>query len=162
MLPIRELADTWASIYANSAALRSTIAFVHIGGLVGGGGCAIAADRATLRAFRRAPEAAAVADEVRHLHGVHNVVLAGLAAAIVSGVLLMFADLDAYLASMAFWIKMAFVVALFVNGSFLVRSALRAEAGDRAARVALRRASIVSIVLWFLTTLIGAALPNVL
>jgi hypothetical protein len=39
---------------------------------------------------------------------------------------------------------------------------LRAEAGDRAARVALRRASIVSIVLWFLTTLIGAALPNVL
>lgn len=99
---------------------------------------------------------------MHHLHGIHNVVLAGLAVVIVSGMLLMFADLDAYLTATAFWIKMGFVVALFVNGSILVRTALRAEAGDAAARAGLRRASIASIILWFATTLIGAALPNVL
>jgi hypothetical protein len=160
MLPIRELADTWASVYSNSAALRSAISFAHIAGLVGGGGCALAADRATLRAFRRSPQA--VAGEVHHLHGIHNVVLAGLGVVIVSGVLLMFADLDAYLTATAFWIKMGLVAALFVNGSILVRTALRAEAGDAAARAWLRRASIASIMLWFATTLVGAALPNVL
>jgi hypothetical protein len=159
-VPIREIADTWASIYSNSAALRSAISFAHVGGLVGGGGCALAADRATLRAFRRAPDV--VAGEVHHLHGTHNVVLAGLAVVIVSGVLLMFADLDAYLVATAFWIKMGFVVALFVNGSILVRTALRVETGDAAARTGLKRASIASIILWFATTLIGAALPNVL
>jgi hypothetical protein len=159
-MPIRELADSWASIYSNSAAVRSTISFAHIAGLVGGGGCALAADRATLRALRASPQA--VAGEVHHLHGTHNVVLAGLAVVIVSGVLLMFADLDAYLTATAFWIKMGLVGALFVNGSILVRTALRAEAGDAAARAGLRRASIASIILWFATTLVGAVLPNVL
>jgi hypothetical protein len=160
MMPIRELADSWASIYANSAALRSAISFAHIAGLVGGGGCALAADRATLRAFRR--PSGAVADEVHHLHGVHGVVLAGLTVVIVSGVLLMLADLDAYLTSLAFWIKMGLVAGLFVNGSILVRTALAAEAGDGRARNTLRRASIASIILWFATTLVGAVLPNVL
>ena len=160
MMPVRELADTWASIYAQSAVLRSAISFAHIAGLVGGGGCAVAADRATLRAFRRAP--AAVAGEVHHLHGVHAVVLVGLTLVIASGVLLMLADFDAYLVSTAFWIKMGLVGALFVNGSILVRSALRAEAGDDGARHTLKRAAIASIVLWFATTLVGAVLPNVL
>jgi hypothetical protein len=160
MMPIRELADTWASIYSNSAALRSAISFAHIAGLVGGGGCALAADRATLRAFRHAPEA--VAREVHHLHGVHGIVLTGLGVVIISGVLLMLADLDSYLVSPTFWIKMGLVVALVVNGSVLVRSALRTESGDSRARDALRWASIASIVLWFATTLVGAVLPNVL
>ena len=158
--PIRELADSWASIYANSAALRSVISFAHIGGLVGGGGCALAADRATLRALRQSPRA--VAGEVHHLHGIHNVVLAGLAVVIVSGVLLMLADLDAYLIAPAFWFKMGLVAALFANGWILVRTALRAEAGEAAARAGLRRASVASIILWFATTLVGAVLPNVL
>jgi hypothetical protein len=160
MIGARELADSWASIYANSAALRSGVGFAHIGGLVGGGGCAIAADLATLRALRRSR--AVVVGEVQHLHGVHSMVLAGLAVVIVSGVLLMLADVDAYLASTAFWIKMALVVALFVNGSVVVRSALRAEAGDRGALAPLRLASIFSLFLWSATTLAGAVLPNVL
>jgi hypothetical protein len=160
MMPVRELADTWASIYANSAALRSAISFAHLAGLVGGGGCALAADRETLRAFRRAP--AAVAVEVHHLHGIHRVVLTGLAVVLVSGVLLMLADFDAYLTSTAFWIKMGLVAALFANGSLLVRAALRAEAGDRRAGEVLKWASIASVMLWFATTLLGAVLPNVL
>ena len=160
MLSVRDVADTWASIYANSAALRSVVSFAHIGGLVGGGGCAIAADSATLRAFGRAP--GVLAREIEHLHGVHRVVLIGLAAVVVSGVLLMFADLDAYLASTAFWIKMALVAALVVNGRILVRSSGGAHEGEPAAQVALRRASVTSLILWFATTFVGAVLPNVL
>ena len=160
MLSVRDVADTWASVYANSAALRSVVSFAHIGGLVGGGGCAIAADGATLRAFRGAP--GVLTREIEHLHGVHRLVLIGLAAVVVSGVLLTFADLDAYLASTAFWIKMALVVGLFVNGSILVRSSGRAHDGEPAARAVLRRASIASLILWIATTFIGAALPNVL
>ena len=160
MVGIREAVDSWASIYANSASLRSMLSFAHIAGLVSGGGCALAADRATLRAFRRAPNG--IAAEIHHLHGVHHVVLSGLAIVIASGVLLMLADLDAYLTATAFWIKMTLVAALFVNGSLLVRSALAAEAGDRGAGRTLRRASIASILLWLATTLAGAVLPNVL
>ena len=163
MVGIREAIDSWASIYANSASLRSVISFAHIGGLVSGGGCALAADRATLRAFRRTPTSPdGLVDEIHHLHGVHRVVLSGLAIVIVSGVLLMLADLDAYLATPAFWMKMALVVALFVNGSILVRTARAAEAGNRGAGLTLRRASVASILLWLTTTLLGAVLPNVL
>jgi hypothetical protein len=140
--------------------LRSAISFAHIAGLVGGGGCALAADRATLRAFRRTP--GAVASEIHHIHGVHNVVLWGLALVIASGVLLLLADLDAYVTATAFWIKMVLVAALFVNGSILVRSALATEAGDAGSAQTLRRASLASILLWFATTLVGAVLPNVL
>ena len=50
MLALREIADTWASIYSNSAALRSGVSFAHLGGLVASAGPAIAADRALLRA----------------------------------------------------------------------------------------------------------------
>jgi hypothetical protein len=46
---------------------------------------------------------------------------------VVNGVLLMFADVDAFLVSTTFWIKMAAVVALVVNGAWLMR------AGERAA-----------------------------
>ena len=50
MTPLTHVVETWASMYSNSWALRSGISFAHIGGLVGAGGCAIAADRATILA----------------------------------------------------------------------------------------------------------------
>lgn len=156
---LRDVADTWASMYANSTAIRSAVSFAHIGGLVGGGGCAIAADRLTLRALRDDDRGGHAAHQLRDVHGV---VLAGLAVVIVSGVLLALADLDAYLEATGFWIKMALVTALMLNGAFLVRSAARVEAGARPAESALRVASILSLVLWFVTTLAGTVLPNVL
>ena len=55
---------------------------------------------------------------------------------------------------------MAAVVALVINGAWLMR------AGDRAARQVyvhhLHLASIASLLLWTGTTLLGATLPNVL
>src|SRR5262245_46157802 len=58
--------NAWASIYANSAAIRSGVAFGHVGALLGGGGCAIAADLWTLKASRRPNDS--VQTELERLH----------------------------------------------------------------------------------------------
>ncbi len=160
MVPVRELIDTWASLYANSAAIRSGVAFAHVGALLGGGGCAVAADLWTLKASQRGT--ASVQAELERLHGVHHVVVTNLAIVVVSGVLLMGADFDAYLASAAFWIKMALVVGLVVNGAVLLRTGVWIATGDARAVRRVRVVSMASLTLWFVTTLMGAVLPNVL
>ncbi|HEY1306705.1 MAG TPA: hypothetical protein VGF24_24295 [Vicinamibacterales bacterium] len=160
MSTLASITESWSSIYSNSWALRSCINFAHIGGLVGAGGCAIAADRATLIAYD-----GDLRQRNRHMEtfrGVHRVVVTGLALVTLSGVLLMLADLDAYLHARVFWIKMAGVVALTLNGFVIVRAGHRAEGGDDRSWRTLRRASMASLALWFATTLFGAVLPNVL
>jgi hypothetical protein len=159
-MSVKDVVDTWAGLYATSPALKSALAFVHIGALVGGGGAAIAADRTTLRAMRKGRDA--LDRELEHLHHVHTFVVVGLGLVIASGVLLMLADLDAYLSSKVFWIKMALVVALLGNGLLVVRGGRRTHAGDEAGLRLLRVAAIASLTLWFGTTLLGAILPNAL
>ena len=68
-MSIAGLADAWSSIYSTSPVIKTALTFAHIGGLVGGGGGAIAADRTTLRAMRRGQ--AALDRELDHLHHVH-------------------------------------------------------------------------------------------
>jgi len=160
VVPIRELADTWSSWYSNSAAIRSSIAFAHVGGLVAGGGSAIAADRATLRALARG--GSFLAAEIDRLQGAHRIVLAGLVVVGVSGVLLMLANFDEYLVSKVFWLKMGLVAALFLNGAWLALVAGRARGGQAKHWQALRIACLTSLALWFATTFLGTVLPNVL
>jgi uncharacterized membrane protein len=153
------LVDAWASMYSNHAALRTGIDFVHVAGLLVGGGCAVAADRMTLRAAGREPALRTIA--VQSLADIHRVVLAGLAAVIASGVLQFFADLDTFLYSRIFWIKMGLVVLLLANGLVLVRAERQAERGEARGWPRLRTASAISLGLWLVTTLAGAALPNI-
>lgn len=159
-MSVKDLADTWSSIYSTSPAIKSALAFTHIGALVGGGGAAIAADRTTLRAMRRGQ--AALDHELEHLHHVHLFVMVGLGLVIISGVLLMLADLDAYLLAPVFWVKMALVLLLMANGALVMRGGRRTHGGDPSGPRVLRFAAIASLLLWFGTTLAGAILPNVL
>lgn len=156
----RELIDAWASAYANAPAIRSAVSFAHLGALLSGGGCAIAADAWMLAAGRRGLDAARA--EAERLHGVHRVVVTSLAVVIVSGLLLMAADFDAYVDSTAFWIKMGVVAALGVNGAVLMRASERVTSGDALAVPLLHRISTLSLMLWFASTLMGAVLPNAL
>ena len=55
---LSHLLESWASLYANHAALRTGVEFLHLGGLVAGGGCAITADLATIAAARDRPRPA--------------------------------------------------------------------------------------------------------
>jgi hypothetical protein len=160
MVSLKDLAETWSALYTTSPALKSTLAFLHIGGLVAGGGAAIAADRTTLRAMRKGQ--AALDHELAHLHHVHLFVIGGLAVVIASGLLLMFADLDSYLVARVFWIKMGLVVLLLANGALVMRGGRRTHAGDPSGPAVLKFAAIASLTLWFGTTLLGAILPNAL
>ena len=85
----------------------------------------------------------------------------GLVFIFLSGVLLAAADLPTYLESRVFWTKMALVAALLVNGTVLVRAERQAASGRVAGLRRLHQASAISLALWFLTTLLGTALPNV-
>jgi uncharacterized membrane protein len=156
---LRELATTWGSIYSNHAALRTVIAFAHVGGLVAAGGASMVADREILSAFRRRKRDGSAA--LRSVGKAHGVILAGLAIVIASGVLLFGADLDAYLPSRLFWIKMALVVALMINGAILTRTERRVSKQLVHSWETLKWTAIASLCLWFLTTFIGTALPNI-
>jgi hypothetical protein len=135
------------------------VAFVHVAGLVGGGGAAVVADRATLIATRRGSVLGR--ERLEAIHNTHWIVVLGLAAVIVSGVLLFAADLETYAASRVFWTKMAMVAALMINGAVLTQLGRRGQPADARLQQSLRWAAAISVTLWFLTTLAGTALPNV-
>lgn len=153
------LLASWGSLYANHAALRTAIEFTHVGGLLAGGGCAITADLATLTAVRVGTHARGA--QLQLLQRTHRLVVSGLVALFVSGALLLAADVDTYWSSRIFWIKMGLIALLIVNGARLVRGEREVRLGRDRAWEQLHRASLVSLALWFATTLAGAALPNI-
>jgi hypothetical protein len=95
------------------------------------------------------------------LRRTHRLVVIGLVALALSGALLVLADVDTYLYSRVFWAKMGLVALLLVNGSLVLRGERRAAGGDAKAWQALHNTAVSSLALWFLTTLLGAALPNI-
>ena len=160
MLPgLAHAAAMWTAWYSDSPVIRTTVNFAHIAGLVVGGGAAIVEDRAMLAALRQDEDARRRRVEAQRL--AHRVVLSGLAIAVVSGCLLFAADWDTYLYSKVFWMKMVLVVLLVANGVMLTRAEHAAVQGEPRAWGRLRQSAMVSLALWFLTTLAGAALPNV-
>lgn len=156
---LSHLIEAWASLYANHAALRTGIEFMHVGGLLAGGGCAITADLATIRAAREG--AAARATQLQVLQRTHRLVVSGLAALVFSGLLQFTADLETFLHSRVFWLKMGLFALLLINGGLLLRGERQVTRGEPDAWTRLRYAAAASLVMWFLTTLAGAALPNI-
>jgi hypothetical protein len=150
----------WSSLYANHASIRSAVLFAHVAGTLAGGGAAIAEDRGMLFALRQ-DDAGARQAQVVKMANAHRVVILGLALVIASGFLLLAADLNTYLGSWFFWIKMAIVIALMGNGMILKAAERRARAGREDAWPRLRLTAMVSLGLWFLATLVGSVLPNV-
>jgi len=146
---------SWAHLYNNSKAVSTAVTFVHFAGMLVGGGFAVVADR---DAFRHSPAILAAPGERENLALVHRWVVGGLALVFVSGLLMMLADLNTYLTSTAFWVKMALVVLLLANGY----GRIRAEAAlGRAAAAAtwLRRTSAASLALW-LAVLLASTILN--
>jgi cytochrome b subunit of formate dehydrogenase len=157
------LAAPWGKLYSNSKGLEIFITFLHIGGLLLGGGLALATDRATIRAIRQA-----VHDRVQHLEAlssVHQTVLAGLTVTFISGVLLFLSDVNTFWGSWVFWLKMLLIVALLVNGLVMTRAerSLRADGmrEDDRAWTHLHHTAAASLILWYAITLAGVALLNV-
>ena len=156
---LTSIIESWNALYANHAAMRTAIEFTHIAGLAAGGGCAVVADLTALAAARGGP--APVAARLQLLEQTHLIVVLGLVALTVSGVLLFAADVDMYLYSRIFWLKMGFMALLMANGARLLVVERWAASGDARAWASLLRTATVSLVLWSLTTLAGAALTNI-
>jgi len=160
---LARLASPWEGLYSNNKGLEIFVTFLHVGGLLLAGGLALATDRATLRAIRQA-----VHDRAQHLEAlssVHQTVLTGLAITFISGLLLFLSDVKTFWDSWVFWLKMALIVALLINGWVMTRAerslrgtGVREE--DRA-WTHLHNTAAVSLVLWYAITLAGVALLNV-
>jgi hypothetical protein len=150
----------WAHFYSDSTVTQDTVTFVHIGGLVVSGGLALASDRSILRASREAPAVRAL--RLADLDRAHRQVVVGLGFVFATGVLLLLSDLDTFLGSWIFWVKMGLIALLLTNGALLLRAERRvgmdpeADGGWRS----LRRGALLSITLWMTITAAGAALVN--
>jgi hypothetical protein len=156
---LSHLIESWGSLYANHAALRTGIEFMHIGGLVAGGGCAITADLATITATPGG--SAARTTQLILLRRTHRLVVLGLVALVMSGGLLFGADIPTFVGSRIFWLKMGLMVLLVINGLLLLRGERQVMRGEAHAWARLHHTAVASLVLCFLTTLAGAALPNI-
>lgn len=128
----------WQSLYSDSAVISTSTIAVHIVAMLIGGGLAIAADRATLRGR--------AGDE----QDVHRAVLLALIIMLISGVLLAAADIAAFAASWIFWLKLALVLLLVINGALLQRPGARTLFHARASQL-----------LWVATAIVGVMLVNV-
>jgi hypothetical protein len=151
--------EPWASLYGDSRAAQTLVTFAHVGGLLIGGGAAMAMDRATLRM-------ASDVDRRRHLLEIghaHRLVIGTLVVIALSGALLATADIEAFWSSRVYWTKMVLVIALLVNGARMNRieaAALREPVVSSAHWSALRGTAITSLLLWLTITLAGVALIN--
>jgi uncharacterized membrane protein len=153
------LATQWAGLYSGHAVLRTLVIFAHVGGLVGAGGCAIAADRATL--LSSSSHEAERRRQIEAIEGTLRVVIAGLVLIGISGLLMLAADLETFLYSRVFWIKMGLILLLLVNGAVLTSAERRASGGEQHAWGRLRKTAITSLALWLMITLAGVGLTNV-
>lgn len=153
-------AEPWNSLYSDSKPVASAVLFLHLVPLLLAGGAAITADRATIRAYGGSTE-----DRTRQrgeLARTHAFVLGGLALSFVSGVLMFLSDVDQFLETPFFWVKLTLVGLLLLNGFMMSRTerALTSGADDRVLWARMRMISVSSLILWMATTLAGVVLSN--
>lgn len=153
----------WQSAYSGSKVLETAVTAVHLIALLFGGGLAVAADRAMLRALGAGPDARDVA--LQAIQATHRPVVIALAVSFMSGLALAGADVNTFANSPVFLVKLTLVALLCSNGLFLVvteRALQRHGTGEAAAPLwrRLRTATWLSITLWTSLVVAGTALVN--
>jgi uncharacterized membrane protein len=151
-----QIVARWARLYADNKAVSTSFTYLHLAGVLVGGGFAVAADRAALRLSRE--QGAHWSRDLASLTTVHRWVIAGLALTFVSGLFMMLADLGTFLPSVVFWTKMGLIVLLIANGYLKLRAEAALQNGVVPAWRRLRRTAVMSLVLWFVVLLAGTIL----
>jgi len=146
----------WAHLYGKTKLVSIAVTSLHFGGLLLGGGAAVAADRQTLWAAKEADPVRA--GHLQFLGTVHAIALAGLAMLAGSGFLMLLADLETFWASRVFWAKMTLVVLLLANGLVMRRAERLATTAPGPAWTQLQWTSVVSLALWFAIVLASTIL----
>lgn len=158
---IEAVLKPWSDWYSHSKTAQAGIEYLHVGGLLVGGGFALASDRAALRAL------AANLEQRTHVlkdfSSIHRPVVMALTVSLISGLLMLASDAGTFLVLPVFWVKMTLVILLLANGYLVMRTEQRLNAdpapGNRAWQ-RLRFGAIASITLWLGTTLAGVILLN--
>jgi len=151
-----DLFKGWAHLYGKTKAVSVAVTYVHVAGLLLGGGAAVAADRETLRAAKEAEPVRA--DHLEFLGSVHTIAITGLALIFCSGIMMALADLETFWASRVFWTKMTLVALLLANGLVMRRAERLVPAAPGPAWTQLKWTSIVSLLLWFTIVLMSMIL----
>ena len=147
---------SWSEYYGNHQAVSVAVRFIHLVGLVLGGGTALFIDRQVLRAARGNEEEKHEA--LRYLRNAHALVIPWLATLGITGILMTAADTETFLVSRVYWIKMAVVALLAVNGGVLLLAEKRVmQLGAAKTWSRLVTVSTISFLLW-----IGALLMGIL
>ena len=156
-----QFAKPWAKFYSKSSPAQALLLFTHLAGVLGGGGLAIAADRAMWKARSATDETRARL--LAEVDGLHRPVLIGIVMAVVSGVVMTAADLETFLTSPIWWGKMVAFALLLVNGKWLQsleRGMQRSPVTATTAWSKLALSSRFSYTLWFAVVLGGVLLKN--
>jgi hypothetical protein len=143
---IAPVVETWAAFYGDHRMVSVAVRYLHLAGIVLGGGAALVTDRRTLRALRSGDgeRRAALAD----LAAAHRVVVPALAVVVASGVLMASSDVETFLNSRLYWSKMGLVALLLLNGLGLQAAERAAAAGKQRGWTALGVSSVASLALW--------------
>jgi len=145
--------DSWAAVYDAHRMVSVSVRYLHLAGLVVGGGTALAADRRILRTPGSAPEERATT--VAAVRTSHRVVVPALAMVAVTGALLVASDPRTFLGSRLFWSKMSFVALLLLNGAGLLLAERAASRGRARGWSWLVFTSGASLVLWLVILFLG-------
>jgi hypothetical protein len=151
--------DSWAAVYDAHRMLSVSVRYLHLAGLVVGGGTALAADRRILRAAVSPP--AERATTVAAIRASHRVVVPALVLVVATGALLTASDLRTFLASRLFWSKVSFVTLLLLNGLGLLLAERAASRGRGRGWSWLVFTSATSLALWLVTLFLGVWLTAV-
>ncbi len=142
----------WSLYYADHRLISIGITFLHLAGVLVGGGAAITLDRTVLRAARAGRHLRQ--DVLASLAASHRTVVPALSVVVTTGLLMAAADRETFLSSRVFYVKMGLVALLVLNGGLLLVGERRAQASESGWRL-LTVVSSASLVLWLVTLLAG-------
>jgi hypothetical protein len=159
------LAEPWQQLYAHSTLVATLVLFGHLAGLLVAGALTFSTEAGALRL-----DPADDGERRRYLRAASPSRIAigvALGFAMINGVLLFLADLEAFAVSRIFWAKMLLVILLLTNTVLASRLDARlrreddASTGVDAGLWRRRRANAwVTGMLWFALVLSGSALAN--
>ena len=162
---LSEVFATWQQIFSDNKAVATAVIATHVLALLFGGGLAVSADRGVLK--RSNADAESRFRFLSDVRTMHTTVIAAIVVLFITGLALAAADVETYLLSPIFWIKMVVFVGLVANGAIVKSNAAAivadgpqgsAQTPNRVRR--LKRAAVGSLALWSLTLILGTALSS--
>jgi hypothetical protein len=145
--------DSWADFYGHHQLVSVSVRYLHLAGLIVGGGTALAADRQVLLAARAG--SADRAGIVASLDASHRVVGPALAVVVATGLLMTASDTGTFFASRLYWSKMGLVGLLLLNGLGLLAAERAFAGGRKRGRRWLGVTAGASLVLWLTILFFG-------